>query len=211
MSPKTAFLFVPGAFCPGSYYHKVTSNLQARGHEAEYLDLPSVGRKDPAPGLQDDASHIRAHATALLDAGKDLVLVGNSYGGFAILEACKGLLNRDASTSGQVKRIVTINSPLAQKGQSMKDLVGDLAPIPEDDSEPWVEPGPVEFGQIVFFGSLGEEEGRRYAGMTRAQSVKPLLEPLSFAALKEVECTVVVSEKDLAYKKERQDEVCVSP
>jgi pimeloyl-ACP methyl ester carboxylesterase len=203
-SSNTAFLFVPGAWCPGYYYHKVTKKLQDLGHSATYTDLPSVGRKDIVPGLDDDAAHVRIQANALLDAGKDVVIVGNSYGGFVVLEACKGLTHRDG-----LKHIITINSPLALKGQTMQDLVGDQAPVPKDDTKSWIEAGPVELGLMVFFGSLPEEEGRKYAAMVKEQSVKPLREPLSFAAYEEVPCTAVISGKDLAFKTQSQHEVRV--
>jgi hypothetical protein len=205
MSPsKTAFLFVPGAWCPGYYYHKVAEKLQAQGHEAVYVDLPSVGRKDDAPGLQDDAAYVHSKATALLDAGNDLVIVGNSYGGFVTVEACKGLVEKRTSSSGQLKHIITINSPLGQKGQSADDLVGDQAPIPKDSTDPWIDPIPGAIAYQVFFGSLGEEEGIKYGNMVAAQSLRALLEPLTFAAYEEVPCTVVISGKDIAFKTETQ-------
>ncbi|KAF2679400.1 alpha/beta-hydrolase [Lentithecium fluviatile CBS 122367] len=208
---KVAFLFVPGSWCPGYYFHKVSSKLEAQGYTAISVNLPSVGRKDLIPGLEDDAAHVRSEATAFLDAGKDVVIVGNSYGGFVTLEACKGLPRKldDASKegSGILKHIVTINSPLAQKGQSMQDLVGDQAPIPKDSTDPWIEPVPGELGYRVLFGSLNEEEGMKYAGMVQAQCIKPLLEPLTFVGYEEVGCTAVISGKDLAFKKEKQFEL----
>lgn len=206
---KSAFLFVPGAWCPSTYFEKVASKLHAQGHSAVAIDLPSVGRKDFMPGLQDDAGHVRSKACELLSTGKHLTIVGNSYGGFVTLEACKGLLEKEkiGENGGVLRSIVTINSPLAQKGQSMNDLVGDQAPIPQDPTDPWIEPVPGELGYRVLFGSLGEEEGLEYAAMAKAQCVKPLLEPLSYAAYEEVDCTVVISEKDLAFKPETQNEV----
>jgi len=206
---NTAFLFVPGAWCPGYYYHKVAEKIQAQGYKAVYMDLLSMGRKDKAPSLQDVAAHVRSEATDLLGAGHDLVIVGNSYGGFVTLEVCKGLVQTEGSKGGQLKHIITINSPLGQKGQSMKDLVGDEAPIPKDDSDPWLDPVPAHLGYPLLFGSLAEAEGKEYAGMMGAQSLRPLLEPLTFAAYEEVPCTAVISGKDLAYKPESQNEVCV--
>ena len=205
---KFAFLFVPGAWCPGYYFHKVATKLQSRGYEAVYVNLPSFGRKDKAPGLQDDAAYVRAKATAFLSAGNDVAIVGNSYGGFVSLEACKGLVAPNGAHSGQLKHIITINSPLALKGQSMNDVVGDQAPIPQDSTDPWIDPVPGELGYRVLFGSLGEEEGLKYAAMAGAQSLKPLLEPLTFAAYEEVPCTAVISGKDLAFKPDSQIKAC---
>lgn len=42
---KTAFTFIPGAWCPGYYYHKVTEKLQSLGYSAQYIDLPSVEKR----------------------------------------------------------------------------------------------------------------------------------------------------------------------
>lgn len=206
-TPKVAFLCVPGSWCPGYYFHKLTEKLQANGYNATFVDLPSVGRKDEAPGLQDDVAHVRAKGNALLDAGYDLILVGNSYGGFVVLESSKTLVGKSTSNRGSLKHMITINSPSAKPGQSMFDLVGDQAPIPKDSTDPWIEAVPAEFAYRGLFGSLPEEEGLKYGAMVGAQSMKPLLEPLTFAAYEQVPCTAIICGKDIAFKPETQHKV----
>ncbi|KAJ4289060.1 hypothetical protein N0V90_011402 [Kalmusia sp. IMI 367209] len=201
---KTAFLFIPGAWCPGYYNHYVTEKLQALGHEAIYVDLPSSGKKSGAPGLEDDASHVRAKAAAILDSGKDLVIAGNSYGGFVAQESSKGLTRADRGEGGQLKHIILIASLFAKKGQTMKDLVGDQVPIPEENE--WIEAPPGEMAYKAFFGSLSEEDGLRYGNMIWQQSVRALVEPLTFTAWETVPTTTVVAGKDLALNPQTQIE-----
>jgi hypothetical protein len=108
---------------------------------------------------------------------------------------------------GELKNIVTINLPPGIPGQLTKDHVGDQAPIPEETSNPWVDPLSGELGYRVLFGALNEEDGVRYAALVEAQSLNALVEPLAFAAFEVLPTTAVISEKDLAFKPETQDKV----
>ncbi|KAJ4353660.1 uncharacterized protein N0V89_005390 [Didymosphaeria variabile] len=201
---NTAFLFVPGAWCPGFYNHKVTDKLQALGYHAVYVDLPSSGKKDDAPGLQEDASHVRTHAAAILDSGSNLVIAGNSYGAFVAQEACEGLTKASRPDGSHVCHIVIIASFFARKGQTMKDLVDGQVPIPEDNE--WLEAPPGDAAYKAFFSSLSEDEGLKYGNMLREQSTRALVEPLTFAAWETVPTTMVVAGKDLALKPQTQSE-----
>ncbi|KAF2642936.1 alpha/beta-hydrolase [Massarina eburnea CBS 473.64] len=205
---KTAFLFIPGAWCPAYFFHKVTEKLQAQGYTAQALDLPSIGKKATTPGLQDDIAYVRSAATALLDAGKDLVIVGNSYGGFVTLESAKTLVKsaRDHVVGGgELKHLILISSFCAEVGDTMKALATD-APLPASPGEdPWIEPVPGEMNYRFLCGSLSEEEGLRYGNMVRAQCVRPMFEPLTFAAYEVVETTVVVGGRDCALRPEVQE------
>jgi pimeloyl-ACP methyl ester carboxylesterase len=203
---KTAFLFVPGAWCPGFYFHKVTEKLQVQGYEAQYVDLPSVGKKDVAPDLEDDVAIVRSAAIALLDAGNNLIIGGNSYGGFVTLESCKSLVeSARPNSAGHLVHILIIDSFLAEVGDTMKDLA-EGAPVPDNIDDPWIEPVPGVLGYQFFCGSLPAEEGMKYGNMIEAQSVKPMFDPLTFAAYEEVPTTMVIGGRDIALKPERQHE-----
>ncbi|KAF2241764.1 alpha/beta-hydrolase [Trematosphaeria pertusa] len=206
----TAFLFVPGAWCPSTYYSKVVSLLTAQGYTAFAFNLPSCGKKDTVPTFADDVTHIRSHATSLLDAGKDVVIVGNSYGGFVTLESCKGLAKKDreadGKTGGTLKGIILIGSFLAEVGNTMKELTAGHVPLPPDLSDPWIEPVPGDAGYRFLCGSLPEEEGLKWGNMVRAQCVAPFVEPLTYAAYEEVPTTMVIGGKDVALPPDVQHE-----
>lgn len=204
---KTTFLCIPGAMCPGYFYHKVTEQLQAKGFEAQYIDNRTLGRQSIPPGLEDDVEQIRTVATALLDAGKDVILVGNSYGGALASEVCKTLIptaRPDATASGVLKHLVILSSFLPLEGETMK-VLAQSALLPDDpDEQQWLGPFPAEMAYAAFFPRVSTEEGPKYAAMTNAQAMKPLFQPLTFPGWKYIPTTYVVPENDQAVLPELQ-------
>jgi pimeloyl-ACP methyl ester carboxylesterase len=104
-----AVLFVPGAFHQTTVYEKVIASL----HRDDYRDLtaielPSLGA---LAGRDADIAAVRRILTHKLEHGKDVLLVGNSYGGTVIGEAVKGLKNDAASTPNHARSIVLNRSP----------------------------------------------------------------------------------------------------
>jgi pimeloyl-ACP methyl ester carboxylesterase len=209
-TPNTTFIFVPGAFSPAHYFHKVTSLLASQGYSARAVDLPSMDAslrdQGKQPGMYDDAAHVRSIITASLDDGHDVVVVGSSYGGAVSMEACKGV-KRD---QGELKHLVLLGSLLADTGFTIKELIGGNLPIDVEaempDSAAYVEPIDPAIAGMVLCGSLSKEEQDAYAAMGKPISAKAFLDPLTFAAWKEVPTTLVVGSKDLALPAEKQVE-----
>jgi pimeloyl-ACP methyl ester carboxylesterase len=73
----TAFALIHGAFDVGWYWHLVERELRARGHETTAPDLPC---EDDTAGLAEYADTVALAAGRL--RGGDLVVVGQSFGGF---------------------------------------------------------------------------------------------------------------------------------
>lgn len=84
-----AIVLVPGAFHQAAVYEKVIRILH-RDHydDITAIDLPSVGA---VVGREPDIEATRRVVVKKLRDGKDVLLVGNSYGGTVIGEAVKGL------------------------------------------------------------------------------------------------------------------------
>ncbi|KAK7947885.1 uncharacterized protein PG986_008771 [Apiospora aurea] len=96
MSPRPAFLFVPGAWHRTWTYDPVRADLAARGFPSAAAELASVGAQDPAStGLAQDIAAIRAGLEGLLDAETEteaeVVVVAHSYGGIPAAGAVQGL------------------------------------------------------------------------------------------------------------------------
>src|SRR3954468_8028486 len=69
------YVLIPGAGSDHWYWHLVTPQLEALGHDVVAADLP----------CEDDSAGIEEYADAVLDAGgdrRDLILVAQSLGGF---------------------------------------------------------------------------------------------------------------------------------
>ncbi|MCW2718952.1 alpha/beta hydrolase [Pseudonocardia sp.] len=99
----TTFVLIPGAGGQAWYWHRVVPELRARGHEAVAVDLPAG---DDAAGFAEYADAVVAAAAGL---GDDLVVVGQSMGGFTAPLVCDRL---------PVRMIVLVNAMTPRPGES---------------------------------------------------------------------------------------------
>jgi len=99
----TTFVLVPGAGGQAWYWHRVVPELRARGHEAIAVELPSG---DDSAGFDEYADAV---VTAAADAGPDLVVVGQSMGGFTAPLVCDRL---------PVRLLVLLNAMCPRPGES---------------------------------------------------------------------------------------------
>lgn len=72
----TTYVLIPGAGGDAWYWHLVVPLLEAAGHRAVAVDLPS---DDPEAGLD---AYVAAALDAATDAEGDVIVVGQSLGGF---------------------------------------------------------------------------------------------------------------------------------
>jgi pimeloyl-ACP methyl ester carboxylesterase len=104
-----AVLFVPGAFHQATVYDKVIEKLRMDNyHDLTAIDLSSVGS---LAGRDADVAAVRHILIQRLENGKDVLLVGNSYGATVIGEAVKGLQKDTASTPNHTPSDVSNHSP----------------------------------------------------------------------------------------------------
>ena len=106
------------------HYETIAESLEAAGHEVEVPKLTSVGAKsDTGHALNDDAVAIADILQDLVSAGKDVVLVGHSYGGLVGTEAVGMLFEERGSSvrssdAGRVRRIVFLTAHVVERGQA---------------------------------------------------------------------------------------------
>ncbi|OAL46144.1 alpha/beta-hydrolase [Pyrenochaeta sp. DS3sAY3a] len=97
---KPAVILVPGAFHRAKVYDHVKSLLKSSGYQhVDAVDLPSVGPLAAHVDRTPDIAVVRGLLLARLAQGKDVVLVGNSYGATVIGEAVKGLKGRSVTAT----------------------------------------------------------------------------------------------------------------
>lgn len=99
----TTFVLVPGAGGQAWYWHRVGPELRARGHEVIAVDLPAT---DDGAGFAEYADVVVA---AIRDRRRDLVLVGQSLGGFTVPLVAERV---------PVERIVLLNAMVPKPGES---------------------------------------------------------------------------------------------
>lgn len=129
MSPtKPTIIVIPGSFAPLFLYAAVIGEFELHGYKVHGIELETVGRREKAPGLYDDAAKVAALVSRLADAGEDVVLVAHSYGGLVATESAKGLaksLREKEGKQGGIVRIVFVSAVVASEGQASRDVFGD--------------------------------------------------------------------------------------
>jgi pimeloyl-ACP methyl ester carboxylesterase len=125
---KPSIIVIPGSFAPLAFWAPIIADLKAHGYDAHGIELETVGRRDKAPGLYDDAAKVAALASRLADEGRDVVLVPHSYGGIVACEASKGLAKSVREREGKpggIVRIICVTAVVGLEGQSVKDIFAD--------------------------------------------------------------------------------------
>ncbi len=131
--PKAAFVLVPGSFSPPTFFDTVVLFLNTKGYEAYAVPLESAGERPPLmpATMADDAASIRATIVSLVDAGKDVVVGMNSYGGIPGTESTKGLSKVDRAKEGKtggVIGLVYIAAFMVTSGTSLNEILGGNNP-----------------------------------------------------------------------------------
>ncbi|OAX78728.1 hypothetical protein ACJ72_06960 [Emergomyces africanus] len=90
MSSKPTIVLVHGAWQSPSVWTFVTPLLEKAGYSAYPIPLKSPGMVPAAPDFSCDVDAIKTGIEAVLDCGKDVVVVMHSYAAVAGCEALKG-------------------------------------------------------------------------------------------------------------------------
>ena len=105
----SAFVLIHGAGDGGWYWHLVEAELRARGHDVVAPDLPA---DDESAGLSEYADAV----VAAVGDRKDLVVVGQSFGGFTAPLVADRL---------QAEVLVLVAGMIPSPGESSGKLVGE--------------------------------------------------------------------------------------
>lgn len=132
---RPSILLIPGSFALPDFYDIVVDAATAQGYSIKALHLPSVGlstlngRPGVLPTMYDDAAFIAGEAEKLADEGKDVLLIGHSYGGVPVTQSLKGLSIKERQKQGKAGGVVGlayITSVVPVVGQSAADVLGNV-------------------------------------------------------------------------------------
>jgi pimeloyl-ACP methyl ester carboxylesterase len=149
---KPTLVFVHGAWHDAKCFGSFLPLLTAHGYECKAVSLPSVGcelrGEEPIQNWDPDVEVIRLAILALLEAGKDVVLVVHSYGGTVGSEAVKGLEVSTPTRRGKVVRLVYLAAMALQLGGWIWEATGGR-PIEPDRTilkvaQVWWQPIPLQ-------------------------------------------------------------------
>ena len=111
---KPSILLIPGSFALPVFYDQVLDAVTAKGYEIRGLHLPSVGpsalqsREGEPATMYDDAAFISHEVEKLADEGKDVIVIGHSYGGVPVTQSVKGLGKEERQKEGKKGGIVIL-------------------------------------------------------------------------------------------------------
>lgn len=114
-----------GAYHPPSCYTRLTQKLEAAGLEIVTPRLASLGEGVVGKTLDDDVAAVQTAAEALFAAGKEVVLVAHSYGGFVAINTVNKL-------SRSPKHVVYISAAFKAKGATCNDSCNPSSALPPD-------------------------------------------------------------------------------
>lgn len=129
---QPVFVLAPGAWHSPGCYEIVQAKLHAQNFETRAVAYPSVGAEPPTKGLFDDAAAVRAEIEACVNQGRQVIVVGHSYGGLVIAEAVKGLGYKQRQADGKtggVTLVVYLAAFVTPKGASILKMLGGQ-PLP---------------------------------------------------------------------------------
>lgn len=117
-SPRETFVLVPGAFCGGWYWRRVSDRLEKARHKVYSLTLTGLADRSHLLGKDINLdTHIADIANIVeWEDLADICLVAHSYGGFP----ASGALERIGS---RVSSIVWVDAMKPADGQSFRDQV----------------------------------------------------------------------------------------
>jgi pimeloyl-ACP methyl ester carboxylesterase len=158
------FVLVPGAGGGTWYWHRLVPELQARGHDAVPVDLPTG----------DETAGLAEYADVIVDTIGDrdrIVLVAQSMGGFSAPLACD---------RAKVELLVLLNAMVPAPGESFGEWWGNTGQAPAAAEFAASEGRPSEEFDMIdgFFHDVPAElTAEALAAGMPAQADKPCTEP----------------------------------
>ncbi|KAK6075347.1 hypothetical protein SCUP234_07793 [Seiridium cupressi] len=132
---KPVILFTHGAYHPPACYRGLTTKLEAAGFEVVAPRLASLGQGVVGITLENDAAVIRGVAESLFESGKEVVLVGHSYGGLVSAIVAKGRSVAELKAQrkqGGLKGVVYLSGTLVKQGSIVMDACNESLATPPD-------------------------------------------------------------------------------
>ncbi|KAI2470418.1 alpha/beta-hydrolase [Annulohypoxylon bovei var. microspora] len=206
---KPSILLIPGSFGIPELYNNIIEAVTAKGYEIKGLHLPSVALKDspkrgPPPTMYDDAAFIAKEVTSLADQGKDVMLIGHSYGGIPITQSTKGLTKGERQKQGEKGGIVRLSYMTALVPPVGLSSAGILKTLPDEnrvefgmDDKGWLYFANIPAAALVTFSDYPDQTGREaWIEKFQVHSAVSFSNELTHAGYKDVPVSYLLCEED---------------
>ncbi|CRG92405.1 hypothetical protein PISL3812_09464 [Talaromyces islandicus] len=200
MPSKPSIVIIPGSFSGPELYTILGSQLVGHGYEVFVGALQSASHTPPErpATMKEDAAYFRGIAEFLASQGKDVVVLGHSYGGIVATECVKGVTRAERKEQGKpggVVRVVYLASVIGDVGQgSLEAMGGQLGPFIRTLGDYMHMDG--NAAAPVIYNDLPEKEALEWANRGRCHSTTSFLDPLTFTAVDHVPVTYIHTARD---------------
>lgn len=123
---RPTIVLVPGAWHVPACFDILRERLSKAGYESEAVRTPSIGAEPPTTVLSDDVAATKAVVSRLCDEGREVILLGHSYGGIVVSGASEGLglaQRRKAGLPGGILAVIYLTAFVTPKGQSVEGML----------------------------------------------------------------------------------------
>ncbi|OQE34903.1 hypothetical protein PENCOP_c015G03793 [Penicillium coprophilum] len=214
-----SIVIVPGAWHRPAHFQSLIDELAKANYDAEAVTMPAVDSNPPLASWDQDAQAVRQVILNKLDAGKDVVVLGHSFGGVAMSEGAKGLgkKERDAQgLKGGIIKLVYMCAMALPEGQSH---IGQLVPqTPEEEElerqrkELEAKLGglqvtadgaivlPKDHVHLVLYNRCNQKDIDRAVELLGTFPIGPLSVPVTYTAYREIPSTYIVCKNDMALR-----------
>ncbi|OTA60424.1 alpha/beta-hydrolase [Hypoxylon sp. EC38] len=207
--PKPSIVLVPGSFSLPEFYDNILNAVKAKGYEIEGLHYPSVGlktgpRTGELPSMYDDAAFISKEVAKLADEGKDVVLIGHSYGGVPATQSTEGVTKAERQKQGKKGGIVRLAYMTALVPAIGQSAGGILEKLPAEsriqfavDDKGWLYISDIPAAGLVTISDLSDK-AEREAWVEKFQVHSPVSfsNELTHAGYKDVPVSYLFCEED---------------
>ena len=177
---KPAIVLVHGAFETSEVWGQVTKKLQNDGYDVKNVALPGRRGNPLAPGDVSLALYQKSISEAIASETRPVVLVGHSFGGFAISAEAE-------AEPTKIKTLVYVAAYIPKNGQSLLTLatadkdskLGPILKIDKEGGHASVDPAA---GSVVFANDAPANVQAMVAAGIVDEPLAPLATPVTLSA-----------------------------
>ncbi|KPI41920.1 uncharacterized protein AB675_5297 [Cyphellophora attinorum] len=190
-SSNPTIFVIPGGACPVVFYNDLVSTLTKQGFEAETHNLRSYtdDPKNAEPqGLTEDAAYMHEKIEALVDQGKEVVVVGHSYGGLVTTDAAHGLSKAERARAGKrggIVRIIYLSCIVGAVGSNSTETCAGRLPEfdfmqPSEENPEFLRQSEKSAGTV--FSDLPKEQADLWVSRQWCHSVRAFNDKIQYAS-----------------------------
>ena len=130
-SPKPTIILVHGSWHRLGCFHLIKERLERLSYEVYAIDSPTTSEISPTLDYRDDVEEIHKLMLPLFDTGKEVTIVGHSYGGLPAFVSTEGQSIAERAQAGKrggVRSLVLLCALAPTERYTDAAIVGQIKP-----------------------------------------------------------------------------------